>query len=49
MLVTIVFFPLPDDEILDWSKLKQIADDILKGIQKVRQNVALCGKGLNVM
>ena len=22
--------PLPDDKILDWSKLKQIADDILK-------------------
>ena len=31
-----VFFsfvnPLPDDKILDWSKLKQIADDILKCI-----------------
>ena len=26
-----LFNPLPDDEILDWSKLKQIADDILKG------------------
>ena len=25
--------PLPDDKILDWSKLKQIADDILKCIQ----------------
>ena len=24
--------PLPDDNILDWSKLKQIADDILKRI-----------------
>ena len=24
------FNPLPDDKILDWSKLKQIADDILK-------------------
>ena len=24
--------PLPDDKILDWSKLKQIADDILKCI-----------------
>ena len=23
---------LPDDKILDWSKLKQIADDILKSI-----------------
>ena len=22
------FKPLPDDKILDWSKLKQIADDI---------------------
>ena len=26
------FNPLPDDKILDWSKLKQIADDILKCI-----------------
>ena len=25
--------PLPDDKILDWSKLKQIADDISKCIQ----------------
>ena len=25
--------PLPDNKILDWSKLKQIADIILKGIQ----------------
>ena len=24
--------PLPDDKVLDWSKLKQIADDILKCI-----------------
>ena len=24
--------PLPDDNILDWSKLKQIADDILTSI-----------------
>ena len=24
----IIFYPLPDDRILDWSKLKQIADDI---------------------
>ena len=24
--------PLPDDNILDWSKLKQITDDILKWI-----------------
>ena len=27
------FNPLPDDKILDWSKLKQIADDILKHIK----------------
>ena len=26
------FNPLPDDKILEWSKLKQIADDILKCI-----------------
>ena len=25
--------PLPDDKISDWSKLKQIADNILKCIQ----------------
>ena len=25
--------PLPDDKILDWSKFKQIADDISKCIQ----------------
>ena len=25
--------PLTDDKLLDWSKLKQIADDILKCIQ----------------
>ena len=25
--------PLPDDKILDWSKLKQIADDILECAQ----------------
>ena len=24
------FNPLPDDKVLDWSKIKQIADDILK-------------------
>ena len=29
--------PLPDDKILDWSKLKQIADDILKCIQYEKQ------------
>ena len=28
-----LFNPLPDDKILDWSKLKQIADDILQCIQ----------------
>ena len=27
-----VINPLPEDKILDWSKLKQIADDILKCI-----------------
>ena len=27
-----LFIPLPDDKILDWSKLKQIADNILKCI-----------------
>ena len=27
------FNPLPDDKILDWSKFKLIADDILKCIQ----------------
>ena len=27
-----MFNPLPDDKILDWSKLKQIADGILKSI-----------------
>ena len=28
---------IPDDKILDWSKLKQIADDILKCIQNEKQ------------
>ena len=28
----ILLNPLPDNKILDWSKLKQIADDILKCI-----------------
>ena len=28
-----IFNPLPDDKILDWYKMKQIADDILKCIQ----------------
>ena len=27
------FNPFPDDKILEWSKLKQIADDILKSIK----------------
>ena len=27
-ILCILINPLPDDEILDWSKLKQIADDI---------------------
>ena len=27
---SIMFNPIPDDKILDWSKLKQIADDIFK-------------------
>ena len=30
--VFFLFNPFPDDKILDWSKLKQIADDILKCI-----------------
>ena len=29
--------PLPDDNILDWSKLKKIADDIFKFIQNGKQ------------
>ena len=28
-----LFNPLPDNKLLEWSKLKQIADDILKCIQ----------------
>ena len=27
---SVFFNPLPDDKILDWSKSKQIEDDILK-------------------
>ena len=27
-----IFNPLPDDKILDWSELKQVADDFLKCI-----------------
>ena len=30
--VSVPYYPLPDDKILDWSKLKQIADDILEYI-----------------
>ena len=29
--------PLPDDQILDWSKLKEIADNILKCIQNEKK------------
>ena len=32
IIIIILINPLPDDKILDWSKLKQIADDILKCI-----------------
>ena len=32
MIHRLAFNLLPDDKILDWSKLKQIADDILKCI-----------------
>ena len=30
--MNMVLNPLPDDKILDWFKLKEIADDILKCI-----------------
>ena len=30
--IVVKFNPLPDDKILDWFKLKQIADEILKCI-----------------
>ena len=30
--IFVPFNPLPDDKILDWPRLKQIADDILKCI-----------------
>ena len=33
----ILLNPLPDDKILDWSKLKQISEDILKCIQNEKQ------------
>ena len=29
-VIQVQFNPLPDDKILDWSKFKQIADDIFK-------------------
>ena len=32
------FNSLPDDKSLDWSKLKQIADDILKCIKKKKKS-----------
>ena len=32
-----LFNPFPDDKISDWSKLKQIADDISKCIQNEKQ------------
>ena len=31
------FNPLPDEKILDWSKLKEIADDILKCIESEKE------------
>ena len=33
LFVCKLFNPLPDNKVLDWSKLKQIADDILKCIE----------------
>ena len=33
-MYTISINPLPDNKILDWSKLKQIADDILNKNEK---------------
>ena len=32
IMISLVLNPLPDDKILDWSKLKETADDILKCI-----------------
>ena len=32
LLIVTIFNPLTDDKFLDWSKLKQIADDISKCI-----------------
>ena len=37
LLQEVMFKPLPDNKILDWSKLKQIADDILKGIKNEKE------------
>ena len=37
MWLEILFNSLPDNKILDWSKLKQIADDILKCIQNEKE------------
>ena len=31
--------PLPDEKILDWSKLKEIADNILKCIESGKKSV----------
>ena len=31
-MLALLITPLPDDKIVDWSKLKQIADNILKCI-----------------
>ena len=36
-MTRIVFNPLPDDKIVDWSKLKQIAEDILRYILHEKQ------------
>ena len=33
LTVALFFNPLPDEKILDWSKLKKIADNILKRIR----------------
>ena len=32
-ILLMTFNPLPDEKILDWSKFKEIADDILKCIE----------------
>ena len=36
-ILNILFNPLPDDKISDWSYLKQIADDILKCIKNEKK------------